>query len=40
MTFDCKANLKPMKEWVAIKDPNPNICKPCTLGPVVQVVPG
>jgi hypothetical protein len=36
MTFDCKANLKPMKEWVAIKDPNGKVCKPCLMGPVVQ----
>jgi predicted nucleotide-binding protein len=36
MTFDCKAKLKPMKEWVKEKDPNPNVCKPCSLGVITQ----
>jgi hypothetical protein len=36
MSFDCKANLKPMQEWVKVKDPEGKVCKPCMMGPVVQ----
>ncbi len=39
MTFDCEANLKPMKDWIKEKDPNkddPEFCRACMLGPVVQ----
>lgn len=27
-------NPKPMAEWIA--EPDPKVCRPCTLGPVVQ----
>jgi hypothetical protein len=39
MTFDCKANLKPMKDWIQEEDPkkdHPTYCRPCMLAPVVQ----
>jgi bacterioferritin (cytochrome b1) len=39
MSFDCKANLKPMKEWMEGQEEEKEgkkVCKPCMLAPVGQ----